>query len=399
LNTSIPVTPAKMLLIGAGWFGYQFFWAFHAGPFPLFLRGFTDSKFNISMVLSLAGLMGCVLPPVVGYMSDRSVTRFGRRKPYVFCGFLGMSLCVLSLPHLPTFWLVALVAGCMYFWLRFAETPYLSLLPDVTPPEQRSTASGVMNLLGSIGLISCFSVSSALWDRHPGVVFNLVASVSFGTVLLALVLIREPEVALREAPDTPDPLAYLRSVARETNALKFFAAQFLWWLGFWMVSTFVALFLVEELGVMEGRSFLALMTFSLVATLFVLPLSMLGDRFGRKGILSASVLGWAVIQVVVGLSQDFTQALVTVGISAIPFAAVMGVGLAFMLDLVPRERTAEFVGFSTISIAVSQVLGPLIGGELIDTMGYRSIFPAAAGFMLGGLVLLQRVRPRPGASG
>jgi MFS family permease len=347
------------------------------------------------MVLSLAGLMGCVLPPVVGYLSDHSHTRFGRRKPYVFCGFLGLSLCVLSLPHLPAFWLVALVAGCMYFSLRFAETPYLSLLPDITPPEQRGTASGVMNLLGSVGLISCFSVSSAIWDRHPTAVFNLVAFASFAAMLLAIGLIREPDVAQGESSETPNPLAYLRSVLAETNALKFFAAQFLWWLGFWMASTFVALFVVEELGVMEGRSFLVLTAFSVVATLFVLPLSMLGDRFGRKGILSAAVLGWAVIQVVVGFSQDFSQAVITVGISAIPFAAVMGVGLAYMLDLVPRERTAEFVGFSTISIAVAQVLGPLIGGRLIDTMGYRSIFPAAAAFMLGGLLLLQFVRPRP----
>jgi MFS family permease len=383
-----------MLLLGAGWFGFQVFWAFHAGPLPLFLRDFTESKFTISIVLSLAGLMGCVLPPVVGYLSDHSVTRFGRRKPYVFCGFLGLSLCVLSLPHLATFWLVALVAGSMYFCLRFAETPYLSLLPDITPPEQRSTASGVMNLLGSVGLISCFAVSSAIWDDHPGAVFNLVAIASLAGVLLALSLIPEPEAAGQEAAETPNPLAYLRSVAEETNALKFFAAQFLWWLGFWMVSSFITLFVVEELGVMEGRSFLVSMAFSVVATLFVLPLSMLGDRFGRKGILSLAVLGWAAIQVVVGFTQDFTQALVAVGSSAIPFAAVMGVGLAFMLDLVPPERTAEFVGFSTISIAFAQIVGPLIGGELIDTLGYRSMFPTAAACMLGGLLLLQLVRPR-----
>jgi MFS family permease len=72
----------------------------------------------------------------------------------------------------------------------------------------------------------------------------------------------------------------------------------------------------------------------------------------------------------------------------------MGVGFAFMLDLVPEDRTAEFVGFSVISIAVAQILGPLLGGKLIDEMGYRSIFPAAAILMIVGLVILQFVRPR-----
>jgi MFS family permease len=103
---------------------------------------------------------------------------------------------------------------------------------------------------------------------------------------------------------------------------------------------------------------------------------------------------WAVAQIVVGFSQNLTHALLTVGISAIPFAGVMVVGLAYMLDLVPRNRTAEFVGFSVISVAAAQIVGPLIGGKLIDELGYRSIFPAAALSMVVGLVILQFVSAR-----
>ena len=393
MNTLAAITPARMALIGVGWFGYQAFWAFHGGPMPLFLRGFTDSKFTISLVLSLAGVAGCLVPPVVGYLSDRTATRFGRRKPYIFCGFLGVFLCIVGLPHVGAFWSVALLAGVMYFALRSAEIPYLSLLPDVTPPEQRSTASGVMNLVGSFGLIACFTVSSALWDDHPDTVFYLVALAAFGSVVLAIAFIREPAVPQEGARKIAGPLAYLRSVTEETNALRYYIAQFLWWIGFWMISSFATLFVVEELQVAEGKSFLVLMTFSLSATVFALPLGMLGDHFDRKRLLSISVASWAVIQIIVGLSQNLTQALITVGISAIPFAAVIGVGYAFMLDLIPRQRTAEFVGFSTISIAAAQIIGPLIGGQLIDTFGYRSMFPASAAFMFAGFLVLQLVRP------
>ena len=113
-----------------------------------------------------------------------------------------------------------------------------------------------------------------------------------------------------------------------------------------MVSTFATLFVVEELKVAEGDSFLALLPFTIVATLFVLPLGMLGDRYGRKGILSCAVALWAAAAILIGLSQTFTQAIITVAISGIPFACVMGVGYAYMLDLVPPQRTAEFVGLS-----------------------------------------------------
>jgi MFS family permease len=397
LNGSVAITPAKMITLGVGWFGFEIFWAFHTGPMPLFLREFTDSKFTISLVLSLAGLAGCIVPSAVGYLSDRSFTRFGRRRPYIFVGFLGVFLCLLGLPRATGFGMVALLSGWMYFSLRFAETPYLSLLPDITPPEQRSTASGVMHLLGALGLIGCFLVSSELWDEHPNEVFLLVALGSLGFVLLAMVLIKEPPAQREEPPATIGPLGYLRSITEETRALRFFGAQFCWWLGFWMVSSFSTLFVVEELKVEEGKSFLVLAVFSVVATLFMLPLGMLGDRFGRKGVLSGLIAAWAVVQIIIGFSQNLTHALLTVGLSAIPFAGVMGVGLAYMLDLVPRNRTAEFVGFSVISVAVAQIIGPLIGGKLIDVLGYRSIFPVAAASMVVGLIILQFVSERPGS--
>jgi MFS family permease len=383
-----------MVILGVGWFGVQVFWAFHTGPMPLFLKNFTDSKLAISLVLSLAGVAGCIVPSAVGYLSDRSATRFGRRRPYVFLGFLAVFLCVLALPHLPTFGTVALVSAAMYFALRFAETPFMSLLPDITPPRQRATASGVMNLLGSFGLIACFGMSFAIWDDHPTAVFRLAALVSFGAVVLSIVLIREPEAARGPSPKPANPLGYLRSIAEERDALRLFSAQFFWWLGFWMISSFATLFVVEELQVAEGKSFLVLLPFTAVATVFMLPMGILGDRYGRKGILSWMVALWAASELLVGLSQNLTHAIVTVSISAIPFAAIMGVGYAFMLDLIPADRTAEFVGFSVISIAVAQILGPMIGGALIDGLGYRSIFPAAAAFMMTGFVILQFISPR-----
>jgi len=388
-----------MLLLGTGWFGMQALWAFHSGPLPLFLKGFTESKFAISLIMSLAGVFGCIVPPLVGFWSDRSAGRFGRRRPFVLAGSLVAMLCVLALPHMNSLTSVALLAGCMYFGLRVAETPYLSLLPDFTPPEQRSTTSGVMNLLGSLGLIACFALSTALWEDHPRLVFRLVALAFFGSLLVAIALLREPEALPQRLPKRASPLRYLASIAAETSAVRFFAAQFFWWCGFWMVSTFATLFAVEELQVAEGRSFLVLLPFTLVATVAVLPLGMLGDRFGRKAILSCMIFLWAISEILVGLSQNLSQAVVFVAISAVPFAAVMGVGYAFMLDLVPAERTAEFVGFSVISTAVAQILGPLFGGALIDELGYRSIFPAAAALMTVGLVLLQFVRPRPIAAG
>jgi Na+/melibiose symporter-like transporter len=387
-----------MLLLGVGWFGVQVFWAFHAASMPLFLADRAGSKLEVSLVLSLAGVSGVVVPPIVGCLSDRTRLRFGRRAPYVACGMLGVLICVLALPHTAALGGAALVSGLMYFSLRMAETPFLSLLPDITPREQRATASGVMNLVGSVGLILCFVAGSLVWERDPSAMFALVAAVSFGSTLICAALIREPAAPPAPAAAPVAAWAYLQGLARERNAVRWLVAQFFWWLGFWMVSSFLVLFVTEDLEVAEGRAFLLPLAVAATATVAMLPLGMLGDRVSRKRILTGMIALWAVASVALGLSRSFSEALAIVAISGVPFAAVMAVGYAFFLDLIPEERTAEFVGISVLTIAGAQFAGPLIGGPLIDALGYRSLFPAAAAFQLVGVVLLQLVQPR-GAGG
>lgn len=390
MGNSIKVTPARMVILGMGWLGSHFFWGFYTGSMPLFLRDFTESKFVIAVALSLAGVTNCIMPPVVGYLSDRTHSRFGRRRPYIFLGMLGVFFCLVGLPHAPAFGVVVVVSTVMYLSMACVETPLASLLPDITPTEQRGTVSGVVHLLGSVGLVIFFVVSSRIWDEHPAEVFYLVAFVSLGAALITVARIKEP--GIEAAPSSPPPLGYLRSLARETDALKFFAAEFFWWLGSYMISSFITLFAVEELRVTEGMSLLVPIPLTVTYTIFILPMGMLADRLGRKRILSCMALAWAATGLLIGLSQNFAHALVTVGLAGIPFAAIAAIGYIYLLDLIPKERTAEFTGLHIISMSAPMVVGPMISGALIDVLGFRAIFPAAALMTCVGFAILQFTR-------
>jgi len=371
-----------MSALGVGWFGILFFWAFYSGTMPLFLREFTDSKFTISLVLTLAGISGCIVPPVVGFLSDRTRSRYGCRRPYIFFGMLGVFVCFIALPHVQAFAAVIFVSALSYFCMDTAQTPYMALLPDITPAHQRSTASGVMSFFGNVGLMACFFLSSRLWEEYRVELFYLVSLITAGCTLAAIALLKEPAAPVVQLSARANPFRHLRGLAKERNAMKFFLAQFFWWLGFWVVQSFLTLFMVESLNVPEGKALLAPFTATVLQTCFVLPFGLLGDRFSRKRILFCMILFWAAVQSLIGFSHTYTQAIVLVSLTGIPLAAVGSVAYAFMLDLIPAGRTAEFVGLGVISMAAPQIFGPMTAGALIDSSGYPLIFPTAAACML-----------------
>jgi MFS family permease len=394
LNNTIKVGYAKMLALGFGCFGTHLFWGFQGASMPLFLKGFTDSKSEIGVIISLAGVAGCIAPPIVGYISDRTSSRFGRRRPYIVTGMVCVCLCLLGMPHIGSFAVVALVSGVMYLSLVSAETTYFALLPDTVPQEQRSTASGVVHLFASSGLIVYYLLGAAMWDTHRTEVFTTVAVLPLGFMLLTAALVREPEVRFEKSAERSSILSYLRGLAEEGNAIVFFVGQAFWWLALWTFSSFLTLFIVEVLGASEGMSMIAPLLFSLVSIVFMLPFGILGDRLGKKGILTFMLTFWAIAFLLMGFAQNVTHALIAAGLAGIPFAAIRGVGYAFMLDLIPPARTAEFVGINYLSQTSSLIFGALIGGILIDLFGYRSLFVAAALFTIVGVLVLQFVHPR-----
>jgi MFS family permease len=377
-----------MTALGVGWFGILFFWAFYSGTMPLFLSEFTNSKFIISLVLSLAGVSGSIVPPIVGYLSDRTASRYGRRRPYIFFGILIMAVCFAGLPHLRLFIPVIIISAILYVSVDVAQTPFMSLLPDITPPQQRGIASGTMSFFGNVGLIACFFLSSKLWEHYRVTLFYLVSLVSAGCTLTAIALLKEPKPPVSQFGEAANPFIYFRSIMKERESMKFFLAQFFWWLGCWTAQSFLTLFMVESLRIAEGDALFVLLVMTAVQTAFVLPFGILGDRIDRKKLLSCMVVLWTVVECSIGFSQNFTHALLLVAITGIPLAAVTGVGYAFMLDLIPSERTAEFVGIGLISMAAPQIFGPLIGGALIDLLGYRYVFPVAAAFILVAVPLI-----------
>jgi MFS family permease len=187
-------------------------------------------------------------------------------------------------------------------------------------------------------------------------------------------------------------VAYLKSVLKETEAMKFLASIFFLIFGPTMVWYFITLFAVEEFGVSKGDALWIFLAHAAVTTLFAIPIGAVGDRINRKRLLMWMFIASTALTFLMAFSKDYNQAMIIYGLAGIPTAASLVVGYAFFLDLVPEERVGEFIGINMITWAAPQAIAPVIGGYLIDRWGYRSMFPAAAAFMVIGLIIFPFIR-------
>jgi EmrB/QacA subfamily drug resistance transporter len=125
----------------------------------------------------------------------------------------------------------------------------------------------------------------------------------------------------------------------------------------------------------------------------------LGDRLGRKRLLELSLLMFLAASALCGMAQDITFLLVVRALQGAAAGGLMTLAMAAVGDLVaPRER-ARYQGYIAATFAVATIAGPLVGGALVETAGWRWVFYVNLPVGLAALAALRLRLPAGAASG
>jgi EmrB/QacA subfamily drug resistance transporter len=161
-----------------------------------------------------------------------------------------------------------------------------------------------------------------------------------------------------------------------------------------MVSvTIVSVALPTIIGALEGtqRAYTWVVTASLLAMTVSSPLwSKLSDLFDKKRLVQLAAVLFLLGSLGAGFAQDVPQLLAARALQGLGMGGVMALVQAIMGSIIsPRER-GRYVGYMAAVMAVATVSGPLIGGLIVDTLGWRSTFFVAVPFTVVGIALIQR---------
>src|SRR5271154_2337525 len=123
-----------------GYVGIQFGFALQNSNLSRIFETLGAKQDNIPALWIAAPLSGLIVQPIIGYMSDRTWNRLGRRKPYFLSGAILASTALLVLPNSPTLWIAAGMLWMLDGSINITMEPMRAFVGDMLPDEQRTKA-------------------------------------------------------------------------------------------------------------------------------------------------------------------------------------------------------------------------------------------------------------------
>ena len=401
-----PLRPVSGRFIGLYALGYTGAWLALLTPalvsIALRLRALsaTSAPRDLALVLSIGAIFAIVGNPVFGHLSDRTRSRFGRRRPWLVGGMLCGSAALLIIARAETVTMV-LVGWCLaQLAFNAVLAAMVAILPDHVPEEQRGTVSGVVAVCLPIGQALGTLVVSGVADSAL-LTFLLPAALGSGAVcVLAAAL---PDRALELATNGRPPFGdSLRSFWIDPRVYPDFAwaclSRFLLAMGGAFITTYQPYYLIDNLGFgvaeVAGRVSHAVVIQTALMIVFGLLSGRLSDLVQRRkvfvftgGVLYA--LGLWLIASANGYTTFFAG-MATVG---------AGHGIYFGTDLalvtgVLRSRphaSAKDLGLLNVANTLPQGITPLLGAWLLPGAGgdYATLYVVAGcSALLSSLAIL-----------
>lgn len=131
---------------------------------------------------------------------------------------------------------------------------------------------------------------------------------------------------------------------------------------------------IAELGGFAQYAWVAT-AYLLTSTVMVPMTGKLGDLYGRKPFLLASIIIFVGASALAGAAQTMLWLIVARGMQGVGAGMLMATAFTSVSDMFPQpERRARWQGLITSTFGIASVVGPSLGGFMTDTLGWRSVF-------------------------
>lgn len=350
----------------------------------------------------VGALMAVIGNPVAGALSDRTTSRFGRRRPWIIGGAVLGALGLYALTFQSTVVGLAVVWGFCQLAINSSYAGMTATIPDLVPVRQRGFVSGWVGLSQTVGIL-----------LGVGLVTVAVTGLDAGLVLTAalLVLLVIPLTAtlkdLRLDESDRPPFAWgewLRGFWVSPRLYPDFAwawiTRFLMQLGNALATMYLLFWLTDKVKVADpDTSQIILIVLYVLGTVITAVIAgKISDRDGRRKIyVIVSTVIMATSAVLLAFFPVFSVAMVAALILGFGYGIYLAVDQALITQVLPKavDRGRD-LGVINIANSAPQVLAPVIAAPIVTgSLGYTGLYLLTGAVTLLSAALVTRIKSVP----
>ena len=430
---------AKFLSFALGFFGLQFAWQMRiilSGPVTEDLGA---SPFIFGLIWLAGPFTGMVVQPLIGALSDKTTSIFGRRRPYLLGGALLSAIALWALPnselitncfgsfshiHLPE-WSALLFAAAMIWILdacvNIAQGPYRALVPDVVPPEQHSIANSYISLAIGLGSVVAAGTAPFLkWAFNYQMSINaqfIMAALAFSLGMLWTCIVIKERRYQPESDSNSEKFDFIKSL-KEFFALspevgKICWMQFFTWIGNMCMMIYFTQYCVHtvfgvpdlsdvseivkasyDAAVLAGTNFssICFAIFNLVCFLVAIPIGILSVKYGNKKVHIISMISMAIAFLGMAFFTNVKVVAILMAVSGIGWASICALPFAMLSQYIKPGTEGSVMGIFNIFIAGPQVFVCTLVSWIINMCDFKVIggvnYHWEYTFLIGALCLI-----------
>lgn len=406
-----PLSLFQMINLNFGFMGIQFGWGLQNANMSGIYKFLGVNTSNLGYLWLAAPIIGMLIQPILGSMSDETWTCLGRRRPYIFVGALTASLALILMPNCTAWWMAASLLFLLDGSINMAMQPYRALVADVAPEKQHTKVYAVQTCLVGIGatiassmpwiLLHIFKIQEAeVAGQIPATIrisFYLGAAVFLLANLWTILSSHEYppenlETFRQKKKDRAeiDFMIFLKSIITDFVKMPTIMREIAWvqlfsWIGFFAIWAFFSVGVTQnifgmpinanaandvqfstlmEKGVaLTGLCFSTYMLVSFVYAYFIPRISKL---ISRKGAHIFSLLAGALGLIISSTAHSHTilfLGMIGVGMA---WASVATVPYAMLAGSLPKEKMGVYMGLFNITICVPQIIAGVTLGAICN---------------------------------
>jgi len=404
-----------------GFLGIQMGFALQNANASRILQIFGADVHELSWFWIIAPLMGLIVQPIIGYYSDKTWGKFGRRKPYFLVGAILASIGLVLMPQadmfiafLPALWVGAGFLMIMDASFNIAMEPFRALVGDNLRTDQRTLGFSVQTALIGFGavigswlpyaLTNWFGVSNA---TSEGVVpQNLIWSFIIGAIILIVSILitvtttkeYSPEelanfdnefLATKEDQEKSSLMDIFEDFKKMPTTMRQLSwVQFFSWFGLFGMWVFATPAIAQHIyglphtdststtyqdagdwvGILFG-------IYNLISAFYAFALPYIAKKIGRKKTHAFSlIIGGLGLLSIYFMPDENWLILSMIGVG-IAWASILAMPYAILAGSISAKKMGVYMGIFNFFIVMPQIINALIGGPLVKyAYGNQAIF-------------------------